>query len=440
MPGPCDLPGAGTLCDAAGSAAGSAAQGVAGNFIDEAAKTFSEALGKLASTLLTFWTSVDTPNLQDPSGPVAFLRSSTSWLAAFILIISLIIVGAKMAITSSFEPGREAAGGVWQMVLFTGAGIPGIALLGIAGDQFADWIIDRASGGDLGGRIADLFNMDPLHMMGSGLVLIMAVLGIFSALAQMFLMIARIGMLVLLAGMLPMSAAAAVSKGGKQWFSKTLGWLLAFAAYKPAAAIIYAAAFALVGKGKDPVTIMSGLMLITLSVLALPALLRLAVPATAAIASGAAGAGSAAGAGQMATGAMQLKGASGGGSGKDSGGGGSSSSGPSGSSKTPAGSSGTGSGGGAASGGGSSSAAGAGQAGTASTTGAAGASSGGAASAGSAAGAGAGAGAVAGPAGAAVGATIGAVKAGTQSVRSAGENAASTDQQGNGPTGSEGNQ
>lgn len=350
MPGPCDIPIPGTeIACGASKAAGAATQGIAGSFVDAAAHSFAESLGKMSGTVLTFWTNVATPsNLDDPHGPVAFLRESTSWLAAFVMIVSLIIAGAKMALTSSMEAGQQAAKGVWQLVLLSGAGVPVVLLLGVAGDQFSSWIIDRSTGAELGSRMQTLFSVEQLSgPLGSGLVLILALLGILSALGQMLLMIVRVGMLVLLAGMLPLAAAAAITKGGQQWLQKTLGWLLAWAAYKPAAAVVYAAAFTMVGKGNDPVTILSGLFLITLSILALPALIRLAVPATAAVGSGGSGGGAASAAQTVATGAMALSkggGKSGGGSGGGSEKGGS---GPTGSSPTgKSGGSGGGSGGG----------------------------------------------------------------------------------------------
>ncbi|WP_017972367.1 hypothetical protein [Actinopolyspora halophila] len=437
---PCSLlPNAGSLVcrgkDAAGDAVGSAAS----NAIEAAADAFSEAVANLTGLLLTFWTRIDTPQLNSPDGPVAFLRESTWWITSFVLVISLMIAGARMAITQSAEPGMEAAKGLWQMVLYSSAGIPGIYLLGAGGDAFSVWIIDRATDSDLGGRIRSLFGFSELGPLGPGAIIIIALFAILSALAQMMLMIVRVGMLVLLAGMLPLSAAAAVSKGGKEWFSKTLGWLLAFAAYKPAAAIVYAAAFALVGKGDSPKSVLSGIFLIALSVVALPALLRLTVPATGAIAASMAGGGASAigAAGSVASGAMQLRGGGGGGgSGGNSSGGSSPSS-----SGQPTGANQAGMGAGAAggqsagSGAAGSGASGAGSSGAAAGAGSAGSAGGGAASgAGSAAGA-AGAGAAAGPAGAGVAAGVQAVQQGVQAAQGAAESQAG-DESGSGPTGS----
>ncbi|GGM81974.1 hypothetical protein GCM10012275_60730 [Longimycelium tulufanense] len=420
MPDVCDVPVISSVC----SAAGDATKAVAMNMIDAAAQAFASSFAKLAATLLTFWTNVTVPNLESPDGPVAFLRSSTSWLAAFVLVLSLVICGGKMAITARHEHGVEAAKGVWTYLWYSGAGIPGVMLLGVAGDQFSEWIINRAADGDLGGRLATLFNLAGLSgPLGTGLVLIMAVLGILSALGQMFLMIMRIGMLVLLAGMLPLSAAAAVSQGGKAWFSKTLGWLLAFAAYKPAAAIIYAAAFALV-KGNGTTEILSGLFLLSLSVLALPALLRLTVPVTAAVAAGAAGGGAGVGAvGAVATGAMQMRAgsaAAGAGSGSRVNG-----AGPSGGQATP--------GQRPTPGGGSGPTGGTPRPGQPGAAGAGGAP--GSAGAGAGAGAKAGAGAAGGPVGAGVAAGAQVIQHATGAARSAADNAAGGKDNGNGPSG-----
>jgi hypothetical protein len=116
-------------------------------------------------------------------------------------------------------------------------------------------------------------------------------------------------MIVLLAGVLPVAAAASNTASGKQWWSKSFAWLLAFTLYKPVAAIIYAVSFRMTARDQDPTTVVSGVFLMVLAVLALPALLRFLVPATAAMASGNAGAvaGAVVG-GTLATGAVALSG------------------------------------------------------------------------------------------------------------------------------------
>ncbi len=143
-------------------------------------------------------------------------------------------------------------------------------------------------------------------MMFAGVAVIMA------ALIQVVLMVIRSAMLILLAGTFPLAAAATNTEMGKTWFKKYCAWALAFIAYKPAAALIYAAAIKMnelgVGQSSNSfVQTTTGLMMLFLAIFALPALLRFMVPVTAAVAGGSAGMGSSvADPGGMATGAVNV--------------------------------------------------------------------------------------------------------------------------------------
>ena len=130
---------------------------------------------------------------------------------------------------------------------------------------------------------------------------------------QVILLLIRSAMLVLLAGTFPLAAAATNTEIGKNWFRKYCGWAVAFIAYKPAAALIYAAAFRMSqqpmgAQGENIlVQVLTGVMMLLLAIVALPALLRFAVPITAAVAGGHAGSGSSIGdPGNLASGAINV--------------------------------------------------------------------------------------------------------------------------------------
>ncbi|MFX7844978.1 hypothetical protein ABTK14_22265, partial [Acinetobacter baumannii] len=72
--------------------------------------------------------------------------------------------------------------------------------------------------------------------LGALLIIILGLIAILATAFQIVLMIARGGMLVILTGILPLSAAATNTEMGKGWFKKNVGWLVAFILYKPAAA------------------------------------------------------------------------------------------------------------------------------------------------------------------------------------------------------------
>jgi hypothetical protein len=60
------------------------------------------------------------------------------------------------------------------------------------------------------------------------LVIVLGLIASLAAFVQIVLMVARSGMLVILAGILPISAAATNTEMGKGWFRKCVGWLVAF--------------------------------------------------------------------------------------------------------------------------------------------------------------------------------------------------------------------
>jgi hypothetical protein len=97
-------------------------------------------------------------------------------------------------------------------------------------------------------------------------------------------MIVRYGMLVLLVGVLPLTAAATNTEVGMAWFKRAVSWLAAFILYKPLAALIYATAIRLVGTpaiAPDAnLKVVTGVTMMLMAVVALPALLRFVSPKT----------------------------------------------------------------------------------------------------------------------------------------------------------------
>ena len=310
MPSLCGLPGGGIFCKGVGDAIKAAA----GSFFDVVAQKLAEGLADATKVVLTFWTDLPTPGLSTATGPVAQLRSMTYWLTGFVAVLSLLIAAGQMAWSRSGQPAGRAAKGLLTLVVASGAGVAGVNALAFFGDQYSQWILNRSANGDLGSRLALLGRLSVVPGMGPGLVLMVAFLAIIASLAQMGLMLVRIGVVTMLAGTLPLSAAGTATATGQAWFARVVAWLLAFVLYKPAAATVYASAFLLVGQGQDPASVLSGLFMMMLAIVALPALLRLITPAVAAATSSGAAGGAAAAAGvtALATGARMLADRSGG--------------------------------------------------------------------------------------------------------------------------------
>ncbi|WP_157254801.1 hypothetical protein [Nonomuraea typhae] len=300
--GVCDLPGADAICAGISGAVGS----VAGSVINELAEAFQQAQIKALGMMATFWATTPTPTLSDSSGPVAWLQERTHWYVALLAVLGLLLAAGKLAIQRRAEPAAQAATGLLTLAVVTGCGTAVLSLLTEAGDAYSHWIIHQAlDDADFSGAITRLASFQALTLT-PGLMIILALLSILSCLLQIVLMLARIALLGLLAGALPLAAALATSASGRTWLVRVVVWGVAFDLYKPAASTIYAYAFVAMGTPNSALAQMSGLVMIALAVVALPALMRFLTPAVTAAGTGGGGGGAATVGAGVATGARAL--------------------------------------------------------------------------------------------------------------------------------------
>ena len=147
-------------------------------------------------------------------------------------------------------------------------------------------------------------------------MLVFGLIAIVLSLVQAVLMLFRQAALIVLAGVLPLAAAGSIAPLTRPWVRKVSAWMLALICYKPAAAAVYATAFTMIGSGGSPQTMVMGFVMLLLSVLTLPALMKFFTWTTGTI-GGSGGGGQLLGAatmGAIAVGAMR---GSGGGSAQD---------------------------------------------------------------------------------------------------------------------------
>ncbi|WP_158307253.1 hypothetical protein [Kribbella flavida] len=277
-------------------------------------ESLAAKVGETATTGLeavaTFWVRIDSPTLATQqgsdwtlNGPVQTLHDNVLWVTGTIFCIAVLITGVRLAWEQRAEPLRQLLKATLTLVLVTGAGAAFLQLLISVSDWFAQDVMDRTlepgqtfdkAVGALvlaGAGSAPVNAMPLIAMMFVGVAVFMA------SVVQVVLLLIRSAMLVLLAGTFPLAAAATNTEVGRAWFRKYCAWALAFIAYKPAAALVYAAALELGDAGVNPgpgnrlVSALTGLMMMLLALFALPALLRFAVPVTSAVAGGAAGSG-----------------------------------------------------------------------------------------------------------------------------------------------------
>lgn len=297
----------GQISHAAGGTASTAAGAVAGGVLSQIAQAMASAADGLLKTLSTFWMNVDTPQLNVSGSPVAAIKSDTSWIVTVTAIVCILVAAARMAIRRRGEPAATMLLGLARLVIVSAAAGVIVEAAGKLGDLFSASLMSSAHLGTQGwSGIISTTAISTAVSPGDGMLLIIALLIIFSSLIQLMLMILRVGLLVILTGTLPLAAAASMSEWGETWWRKHVAWLTAWLLYKPAAALLYAAAFALTDGRRTAVEVMSGFMLLILSVLILPALLKVIVPVTASLGAASGGALAMGAAGAMATGAIKV--------------------------------------------------------------------------------------------------------------------------------------
>lgn len=236
----------------------------------------------------TLWIRIPTVPLTEgpdfqPIDTLAFVHGQLAWYVIAAGTASVIVAGIRTAYHQRGEPLRDLGKSLLTLALVSASGLAVITLLTQAADAMAENLINAslgASGDTFARRMAELV-VNPMTGANASfaMVVIFGFVAIVTSFIQIVFMIARSAMLILLAGVLPIAAAATNTEMGKAWFRKVCGWTAAFIAYKPVAALVYATALSLAGNPEgDLIKVATGVTMMVLAVLALPALIRLVAP------------------------------------------------------------------------------------------------------------------------------------------------------------------
>ncbi len=316
------VPGVPSMGDAASAACKA---GNAATHPDQAAaavrdKAWDTSFGKIVDSLmnglgealilaLTFWMRIPA----DPSQGGALLSRITDYtyqLQVLLLMVSVIVSGVRIAQARRGAAGSEAVESfrLFARVVFASWMFGAVLVAGtVASDRFSAWVIQDVTGGNAQAIAAAMVKTTQLQAFSPGLVLVITIVGLLGALAQLVLAIVRQALLLVAAGILPLAAAAGGTATGRRSYDKLIGWILAFLLYKPLAALVYMIAFVTFGTtGADipaaglPDSEQAQRMLVSIVLLCsaafvLPALLRLVAPTVAAVGMGGSGLGATAG-------------------------------------------------------------------------------------------------------------------------------------------------
>ncbi|MER7960484.1 hypothetical protein [Streptomyces ardesiacus] len=326
---------------------GEIGEGVTSGAVEVFAKAIGEAASEVLKSLNGVWLGV---KAGETGGPINTIQGELNWLVGYVAVASLLMAAIRMALDRRGQSMKMAFMGMWKVLLAGAIAVPAAGALMRASDAYAEEVYAKS---DLGGQAAEMLGVMTLGQ--PGLVLVFGLLVMLSTFVQIVLMYIRIGVMIMLIGTLPLAASASMTGWGEGWWKKHIGWLAAWLLYKPAAALIIFSATAMTqdARGtKDLTRTIAGMGMLILAVFALPALLKLIVPATAALGGTSGGTVTLNAVNNLASGAVAIAGGSvGGGGGGGTGGAGGSSAAPQGSPSAGAGASGGGAGAGGGAGG-----------------------------------------------------------------------------------------
>jgi len=271
-------------------------------------KSAADATTTILKTLGTFWLNIPSPkvsNLADSqltgaaaptnlqaAGPAGVLQGNLGYLTILAAVVGLIMCGARLGMTGRSEHGSEAVKMLVRLIAVTAAGAGIVDILIKAGDVFSPWIISSATGAPFEQTAPGLLTNEGLLAMTPLLTIIVAIFALFGAGAMVIFMILRGALLIILIAVWPLSASLTGTEQGVQWYKKINAYLIAFVLLRPVASIIYAAGFLLIKDSHDFQTTdpgvsalmasLTGMAILAVAGLSLPALLRFVAPATAA--------------------------------------------------------------------------------------------------------------------------------------------------------------
>ncbi|WP_433295979.1 hypothetical protein ACQPZQ_14805 [Pseudonocardia sp. CA-142604] len=251
-----------------GCQAGQAFGSVLQSMIAEVARGAAE----LVVTTATWWVETDSVDPRDPA--VVAAQGATRDLILIILVASVLVQSIRLILSRKGEPLIMVATGLIRYAVVSALGLVILQSALRAGDALASQLLDGAAN-----NFALLMQQVLTDGDATFLVLLVSLIAAVLSLVQWVLMAMRQAGLLVLAAMLPLAASGSLTRSTRGWLDKLIVWLIAMVAYKPAAAFIYYIGFSYLSspsaaEGGSTATMITGLMVLLLAVIAMPVLLK----------------------------------------------------------------------------------------------------------------------------------------------------------------------
>jgi len=242
---------------------------VAKGAFQEIAESAAGAAGQMIVDSLTWW--VRTPSV-DPQNPaVATAQAYMLPLIALVLMGSVLVQALRMTVSRKRDPALNVGVGLVRYFVVATVGLVALAGAVKAADDFSVWVVGQTMV-DFSTRMKAVLTAAVITNPFS--LLAMGGLGYLLGAVQWVLGFIRQAGILVLAALLPLAASGSINESTKPWLNRMLPWLLTLVLYRPMAALIYMIGFTFLGTGNDVTTVMTGLMVLVLAVVARPGMMR----------------------------------------------------------------------------------------------------------------------------------------------------------------------
>ncbi|MBP2371391.1 hypothetical protein [Pseudonocardia parietis] len=236
--------------------------------IEPLADAFGDAAGELLGMLMTWWLVVPSPleqvtqvrGVSDFVGPIAVL----------ILMVSMLTQIGRMMISGRREPLIEVGLGLLKFAVVNATALLVLNLALNAADALSRELVEGVLP-----QFSEKVNRTFEHaaiVPTLKFVVAFAVVGL--GLIQWLLLLFRQAAILVLVALLPLAASGVLTNATRRWLPTMVAWLIGLVIYKPLAALIYAIGLGLVAEGEDFVAVLTGIVVLLIAVIALPAAMK----------------------------------------------------------------------------------------------------------------------------------------------------------------------
>lgn len=223
--------------------------------------------------------------LDEPA--VGQVAGALAWYLTATAVVAVLVAAGRMAWHRDGAPLRDLLVALATLVLVTAAGTAATALAVVAADGLARAVLGGVAP-DASSAVTGLVDLDTLSTVPPVTALLVGSGVLLAALGLVAVLVVRVVGLVVLTGVLPVSAAAVNTGPGRGTAVRVAAWLAALVVWQPVAALVLAAGVLVLPElpgGDDPVVrAAGGGVVLALAALALPACAAALRPAVAVVA------------------------------------------------------------------------------------------------------------------------------------------------------------